>query len=106
MEIMVTLDTVKAQSQLKTLMQPLRDWAASSSVVHPLPSEAHASHIFGLSPLQSMTTHDMLDAAKRLMDEFHIVVAVRCGVFRISPYVDNTLDEVQELVAALEKVLA
>ena len=92
LESVVTLDTAKAQLQLQALVKPLRDWAAQSPLVQALPAEAHASHILGLTPTLPKTTQEMLDMAKQLMDTFHIAVAVRCGVFRISPYVDNTAE--------------
>ena len=87
-------------------MQPLRDWAgAPTSPVHPLPVAGHAAHILGLMPQPALPTEKMLSIVKQLTEEFQIVLSVRCGVFRIAPYLDNTTADVRKLVEALEQVL-
>ena len=100
------IDTIQAQSELQSLVQPLRDWARANPHVHDLLSNGHASHILGLMPQSSLSAEQMLEYAKQLADDFHVIVAVRCGVFRISPYLDNTAAEVMQLINALEAKLS
>lgn len=106
LEAVVEIHLEQAQRELYQLMQPLKDWAATpTSPVHPLPMAGHAAHILGLMPQPALPTEKMLSIVKRLTKEFHIVLSVRCGVFRISPYLDNTAADVRNLVEALQQVL-
>ena len=107
LEKVVQINVCQAQGQLRVLMQPLYDWASdAASPVHPLPPrQHHAAHIWGVRPRTPLTTPQMLAMVQRLQDEFGIVVSVRCGIFRIAPYLDNTSQDVQHLVEALSTVL-
>jgi selenocysteine lyase/cysteine desulfurase len=62
-------------------------------------------HIVGLQPgpslIQTLTPQVMLAMAERLAKNKGIYVAVRCGGFRISPYLDTTLHDVDRLIDAL-----
>lgn len=93
----------QAQAQLHTLMQPFRDWVATQNATfHPLPSDpaTHSSHILGLMPTK-LSTDKMLEVATRLAKEKGIIISVRCGMFRIAPYLDNTPGDVASLIEAL-----
>jgi len=64
-----------------------------------------AGHILGLRPgtdeLKAKLTPDvMLDICERLQVK-GIFISVRCGVFRISPYINTADDEVRQLLAGL-----
>jgi selenocysteine lyase/cysteine desulfurase len=106
LEKVVQIDTVQAQSQLHDLMQELREWADQSPLVHSLPSKDHASHILGLQPQSNLSTKEMLSYAKTLSEDYHVILSVRCGLFRISPYLDTTPKQVHELIEALQAVLS
>ena len=106
LEKIAELDALQAQAQLSALVKPLREWSQRSPLVHVLASQAHASHILGLMPQKALTTEKMLNIVNQLAANFGIVVAVRCGVIRISPYIDNTDGDVEHLIKALKTVLA
>ena len=64
-----------------------------------------AGHILGLRPgteelKAKLTTEKMLDICTRLQAK-GIFISVRCGAFRISPYINTTDDEVRQLLAGL-----
>jgi selenocysteine lyase/cysteine desulfurase len=48
----------------------------------------------------------MIEICNRLQNEFGIFTAVRCGALRISPYIDNTKDDIKALVIALENIVS
>lgn len=99
MEDVVSIDTVEAQSQLKELMQPLLDWAVGNG--YSVKTGSRAYHIIGLLPKEK-TPEEMIEMAKKLASERGIILAVRCGGFRVSPYLDNTPNDVKKLIEALE----
>lgn len=106
LEKVALIDVKQAQVQLHALMRPLRNWIATQNAAfHPLPGnpETHAGHIFGLRPKQ-LSVDEMIQMAKQLATKERVIVSVRCGVFRVSPYVDNSAEDVQHLVGALQKV--
>eukprot|EP00977_Amphora_coffeiformis_P015742 scaffold4707_cov164-Amphora_coffeaeformis.AAC.16 len=106
LEKVVLIDTVQAQTQLQSLMQPFRDWAAQSPQIRPLPdSDTCANHIFGLE-IKEASPARLQSMLKRLADEFQIIVSIRCGVMRISPYLDNTVEDVNSFVKGLQQVLS
>jgi selenocysteine lyase/cysteine desulfurase len=43
---------------------------------------------------------------KQLQHDKGIYIAARCGGLRISPYLDNSLQDIQRLVLALEEAAA
>eukprot|EP00529_Nitzschia_sp_RCC80_P023573 CAMPEP_0113492522 /NCGR_PEP_ID=MMETSP0014_2-20120614/28123_1 /TAXON_ID=2857 /ORGANISM="Nitzschia sp." /LENGTH=458 /DNA_ID=CAMNT_0000386363 /DNA_START=92 /DNA_END=1468 /DNA_ORIENTATION=- /assembly_acc=CAM_ASM_000159 len=107
MEAVSKLDLKESQQSLKALMEPLLNWAKASKLqeqgryaVSPGP---RAHHIIGLMPLDKTPT-EMIQMSRRLQEEHGVVVAVRCGGFRVSPYLDNTPDDVQKLIESLEEV--
>lgn len=97
MEKVVALDIEKAQAQLKALVQPLLSWASNNGYsISPGP---HAFHLIGIRPL-NRTPEELLEMSRALLQK-DIIIAVRCGVFRISPYLDNTEADIQALIAGL-----
>lgn len=100
MEEVALLDLEEAQKQLKELIAPLLEWAENNSyIVSPAP---HASHLIGVRPL-NRTTKELLEMCDRLK-KHGIYVAVRCGLFRISPYLSNTESDIKRLIQGLENV--
>ena len=98
-----TISFDKAQNQLRTTMEPLLHWAKNNGYVqNPGPQ---MSHIVGLRPCPTkhMTPRQLLDIATALQQR-GIYLAVRCGGFRIAPYLDTTAEDVQSLIAALEEL--
>ena len=43
--------------------------------------------------------------AKRLQDEYSILVTSRSGFLRVSPHIDNSIEQVNSLISALEEIL-
>lgn len=88
------------QVVLKTLVDPLLTWASSRG--YGIPRSPHAYHLVGIQPPQK-TPEELLQMAQCLRDE-GIIIAVRCGGFRISPYVDTSASDIQKLIEALERM--
>jgi selenocysteine lyase/cysteine desulfurase len=98
LEQVAKLDFNQVQERLRILMAPLIDWALSNG--YTVTSGDRAYHIVGIRPLQ-LTTQQMIDICSGLQKE-GIYISVRCGAFRVSPYIDNVEDDIQRLITALE----
>jgi len=101
LEHVAALDKKTLQSSLKELMKPFLEWVESSPTLY-LP-QAHGFHLFGVRPT-NMTPDQMIELCNRLADEKRIFIAVRCGAFRISPYIDNSKDDADALLSAFKEV--
>jgi len=99
MEEVARIDPAEAQLHLKVLMQPLLDWAAGND--YSVKTGPRAYHLIGLVPNEK-TPEEMIEIAKRLATEKGVILAVRCGGFRVSPYLTNTTDNVRKLIDGLE----
>jgi 7-keto-8-aminopelargonate synthetase-like enzyme len=94
-----------AQDRLKQLIEPLLKWATTNGFAQwPGP---HVSHIISLRPTSKnhVTPHQLLNMAASLKQEDGIYVSVRCGGFRISPYLDTTPADIESLMDALTRVV-
>jgi selenocysteine lyase/cysteine desulfurase len=100
LEEVATINVTQAQETLATILQPLIDWCATHGYTRPA---SHANHLVGIRP-SHLTIEEMVSVATNLAQEQEIYIAVRCGSFRISPYLDTTAAEIQKLVQALAKV--
>jgi hypothetical protein len=100
-----TINFQAAQDQLKQLMEPLLEWAATNGFAQL--RGPHVSHIIGLRPTitNHVTPHQLLNIATSLKQEDGIYVAVRCGGFRISPYLDTTPADIELLMDAFTRVV-
>mmetsp|Transcript_2105 Transcript_2105/g.4568 ORF Transcript_2105/g.4568 Transcript_2105/m.4568 type:complete len:223 (+) Transcript_2105:256-924(+) len=98
MEEIVSIDVVKAQEQLKVLTQPLLDWAVGNG--YSLKDGPRAYHLIGIVPNEK-TPEEMIVVAKRLAAEKGVILAVRCGGFRVSSYLTNTENDVTKLIQGL-----
>lgn len=101
LEEVVFLDINRAQEHLKMLMAPLIEWARSHDC--ELTLGPHAYHIVGIRPPKHITPHQMVKIATQLQQEEGIYIAVRCGAFRVSPYIDNKEEDIEKLIDALSK---
>jgi selenocysteine lyase/cysteine desulfurase len=99
LEQVAKLDFVQVQEQLHRLMAPLIEWALSNG--YTMTSGDCAYHLFGIRP-SHLTTQQMIDLCSSLQQK-GIYVAVRCGAFRVSPYIDNVESDIQRLISALEE---
>ena len=99
MEEIECIDVAAAQVQLRILMQPLLDWASEHG--YSINTGPRAYHIIGLVPNEK-TPEEMIEIAKILQTKKRIILAVRCGRFRISPYLTNTPTDVEQLIDGLE----
>ena len=72
------------------------------SIVSPI-SEEERSAIIGLRIPEGVSSEAI---ARRLQDEYSILVTSRAGLLRVSPHMDNTTEEVGMLFDALEKLLS
>lgn len=98
MEEVVLLDSGNAQKKLEVLMSPLLKWARNRNyAISPGP---HASHLIGIRP-PNRTPREMLEICDGLKRR-GIHIAVRCGGFRISPYLSNTHRDIERLIQGLE----
>lgn len=101
----VNLDT--CQKQLQTIVGPFLEWIADNHDKFQLPSSPHAFHLMGIRPTDEwMTVDQMLEVAKRLQSDFQVFIAVRCGVFRISPYIHTTQQEMGRFVQVFDEVVS
>ena len=62
------LDAVDAQSKLKTLMEPILDWAKVNGMFVP---RSHAYHLVGLKP-SNIPVEDMIEVCRRLRSNLHL----------------------------------
>jgi selenocysteine lyase/cysteine desulfurase len=100
MEKIALIDTQEAQEQLKALIQPLLSWASKNG--YTISPGSHASHLIGIRPSQR-TPEELLEMCRSLQQK-GIIIAVRCGVFRISPYLTSTGADIQKLIEGLRSV--
>ena len=64
-------------------------------------------HMIGLRPISKemveyLTPETMVEVANRLKEK-NIFLAVRCGAFRIAPYLNSTSEDVDRLMEAMEE---
>lgn len=95
----VQLDVHEAQAKLQKLMQPLLDWATTRKGMW-IP-QYHAYHLVGLKP-NACSVEEMLRVCTELESE-GIYITVRNGVYRVSPYLTTTAEDIQRLIEGLEK---
>lgn len=96
LEEVATLDVGAAQQKLRKLIEPLIAWAEERGWGVP---NLCAGHLIGLRPT-NMTVKEMVDIGSKLRD-VGVYIAVRCGVFRVSPYVENTTEDIERLLRGL-----
>jgi selenocysteine lyase/cysteine desulfurase len=85
---------------IDSLAQGVRDMGVE--IVSPL-TESERSAIVSLR-LPSGTSSE--EVAKRLQSEYSILVTSRSGLLRVSPHIDNNLQEIESLLSALDEILS
>jgi selenocysteine lyase/cysteine desulfurase len=102
LEQVVQLNVSQVQDDLKRLTKPIINWALRNGFA--LTPGPHAGHLIGIRPAigNELTPSRMIRIASRLQSE-GIFIAVRCGAFRISPYIDTDLSDIQRLLDALDR---
>ena len=100
MEEVALINTVEAQQKLKQLIAPLLEWVKEND--YTVSAGPHASHLIGIRPL-NRTTDQNLEMCNALKSR-GIYIAVRCGGFRISPYLSNTKRDIDRLNQGLEEL--
>ena len=85
---------------IDSLTKGVRDLGVE--IVSPL-TEAERSAIVSLR-LPSGTSSE--EVAKRLQSEYSILVTSRSGLLRVSPHIDNNLQEIESLLSALDEILS
>lgn len=107
MEQVVMLNPKTTQQTLKALMEPLIAWVkGDGSEYYTVSPGPRSSHIIGLVPTKTLSTAQMTTMAETLRANHGVVVAVRSGRFRISPYLDTTPDDIQTLIQGLQEIMA
>ncbi len=99
------IDKFQAQIYLKTLTDRILTGGEKLGFgVQPGP---RAAHIIGLRPKSEqlssvLTPKKMVEMADSLKEK-GVFLAVRCGAFRIAPYLDTTMEDVERLLKALKE---
>lgn len=101
MEEVSLLNSAELQLTLKVLMNPLLVWAAENG--YSVKTGPRAYHIIGIIPNEK-TPEEMIEIAMRLAEEKGVILAVRCGGFRVSSYLTNTPKDVRKLIEGLEEL--
>jgi cysteine desulfurase/selenocysteine lyase len=86
------------QHHIRSLHQPVLDWADRRGVHVRSPRGAHGSGIICLTPPR-------LDASYRALREARIYCSQREGALRISPHCYNTADEMARVTTVLDRLL-
>ena len=100
LEQVVLLDLAEAKVVLDVLMKPLVEWAQANR--YSMSPGPHASHLMGFRPLDR-DPRQMIEACQALR-ETGIFIAVRCGYYRVSPYIDTTNADIQRLIDGLRLI--
>jgi selenocysteine lyase/cysteine desulfurase len=105
LEQVVLLDPVQTQQRLQNLMRPLltsiiQEMGGRFSISGPKP---RAFHVIGIVP-RNKTPEELIELSQLLEQDCGIIVAVRCGGLRVSPYLTNTPDDVTALIEALRQL--
>jgi len=95
------VDLTTVQDHLKKLMTPLLEWALANGFT--MTPGKHCYHLIGIRPT-FLTVEEMLAFNAKLEKEHKVYIAVRCGAFRIAPYLDTTPDEIQRFIAILKQM--
>ncbi|KAG7364419.1 aminotransferase [Nitzschia inconspicua] len=94
------------QSQLRTIVNPLLTWITANPDKFEMPKSPHVYHLIGIRPTDGwLSVTQMLKIAKTLQTDHQIFLAVRCGAFRISPYMNTTEHDMNEFLRIFDGVV-
>lgn len=95
----VRVDVQDAQARLAELWPPLIEWCQRKGF---RVSRERCQHLVGMVP-NGWTVERMVQVAEDLVCNEGILLAVKCGNFRISPYLDNSVSDILRLIEALDR---
>ena len=104
-EVLELGDLPKIQIRLKQLMEPLFDYVSKNSDKYYISEpQNRAYHIIGLIA-KNKTPTELIEIQQTLQNKYKVLVAVRCGGFRISPYIKTTTPkDVGALIKGLQEL--
>jgi kynureninase len=128
LEIIVTeIDVGVAQSKMQAEILPLvrvfidnvnrrnRECNGEAPLQFVMPPEGQcAGHMFGIRSLlpvssaesdSSLTPEKMMEICSDLRKKHNVCITARCGGFRISPYIDTTIEEIQTFLCIFSSYL-
>ena len=105
LKIVNELDFEEASDKLQKITDKILDGAAPLGfAVRPGP---RASHIIGLrsgtTKMQTFLTPEKMVAIVKTLREKGVYIAARSGAFRIAPYLNSSLEDVDRLLTCLEE---
>jgi cysteine desulfurase / selenocysteine lyase len=95
--LLLELGISRIQRHLRTLHQPVIDWAAQSGVRVASPQGDHGSGILCIAP-------DNVGEAFRALKAGRIICSLREGAIRLSPHGYNSPDDMERVVEVLESL--
>mmetsp|Transcript_971 Transcript_971/g.1348 ORF Transcript_971/g.1348 Transcript_971/m.1348 type:complete len:118 (+) Transcript_971:1713-2066(+) len=102
LRIVKEIDVMEAQKYLTRITD--RVLIGGEEIGFGVQAGPRVGHIIGLRPVSSalrdvLTPSKMVEVANRLKEK-DVFLAVRCGAFRIAPYLNTTMDDVDTLLMA------
>lgn len=97
------------QNYLQYITEPLKDFVNTYPnhfvSIHTTKTTCnyYYYHIIGIQPI-AITTDELISICIQLKEKYHIITAVRCGVLRISSYITNTINDIQQLIHAIHEL--
>ncbi|KAL3924796.1 MAG: hypothetical protein SGILL_000825 [Bacillariaceae sp.] len=105
-QVVKRVDLDKAQEEMREIVAPFLTWIANNQDKFMLPPGDHAFHLMGIRPTnQWLTVEQMLEIERTLANEQRVYLAVRCGAFRVAPYLDTTQHQMTRFIETFEKIL-
>ena len=104
-EVLELGDSTKIQLRLQQLMEPLFDYVSRNTEKYYISDpQNRAYHIIGVIA-KNKTPTELLEIQQTLQSKYKVLVAVRCGGFRISPYITTTTpQDVEALIKGLQEL--
>jgi kynureninase len=105
-QVVDRVDLRTSQAQLRMIVEPFLMWVERNQDKFSLPPGPQAYHLMGIRPVnQWLTVEQMLEIVDELQNDYRIYLTVRCGAFRVAPYLDMTTTEVEMFVKIFDKVV-
>ncbi|HSM17626.1 MAG TPA: aminotransferase class V-fold PLP-dependent enzyme [Gemmatimonadales bacterium] len=95
--LLLSLGIEAIQRHIDGVLEPIRHWCGRQGVPLRSPLGAHGSAIVCVAPSDPVEAHRLLRAEG-------VVSSLREGSIRLSPHCYNTVDEMERVVAVLERV--
>jgi cysteine desulfurase/selenocysteine lyase len=95
LELLRSIGVERTREHLRTLHQPILDWAERTGARVTSPTGSHGSGILCIAP-------PTVDEVFRRLKAARIVCSMREGMIRLSPHFYNSLGDMERVVEALE----